>query len=442
MANKPFIWSKLIIVLLGFISLYSIFNVNKWKHHDVLVWDIAGYYAYLPATLIYHDLAHLSFYPMVDSAYRPSRDVKWHGIYEIAATGKKLDKYPMGVALFELPFFLCAHAYTLWWGGYPADGYSIPYRISVCLATVFWVLLGLVLLRRLLLRYYSEAVVFITILLIAFGTNLFNYTAFDWGMSHAFSFFLFAAFLYCTDKRYRTKSKSSLLWMGALLGWIVITRPTNIIIVLVPLLWPAEGCSSLKDKARLLKENLPALVLSFILFSAFVLLQAAYWRYITGDWLYYSYQKEGFNFLSPQIIDGLLSYRKGWFVYTPMAMVALAGFVCLYKSNRQLVLPLLSFVVVNVYIVFSWYQWHYGGSFGARALLESFVILSLPLAAFVKWLLQLKIKALQFAIVLVLSLMVLLNVFQTWQFSHGLIIPDGMNREYYWKHFFDTGSGK
>ena len=433
-----FIRSKLVILLLGFVSLVITCNVQQWKMDEALAWDIAGYYLYLPATFIYKDIGKLDWYARMDSTYHLSGDEKMFGIYDVPETGKKIDKFPAGVALFELPFFLVAHTYVLFTKSFPPDGYSYPYRLSVCITTIFWIICGLFVLRKFLLRHYSESVVALSMLLLAFGANLYAYTAFEWGMSHSFSFFLFAAFLYSTDLWCSTGRKKYMIYMALLLGWIVITRPTNIVIVLLPLLWTSEGCNTLKDKLTLIRKNIGAFILSCLLFAAVLSIQAAYWKYVTGHWIFYSYEKEGFNFLSPHIWDGLFSYRKGWFLYTPMALVIVSGFNFLYRRRRGFVLPVLSYFIVTVYIVFSWHAWAYGGSFSSRALVEGLAVLSIPLAAFTEWLLQLKQKIPRLIIAMALTLIIALNLFQTYQYSNGVILYDGMTKEHYWKHFWEA----
>src|SRR4051812_27197102 len=107
-----FIRSKLLILFFGLISFVVLLNIDDWKMKEALAWDIAGYYLYLPASFIYKDIGPLAYYPRLDSAYKLSGDDKMFGIYDIPATGRRLDKFPAGVALFELPFFLTAHAYV------------------------------------------------------------------------------------------------------------------------------------------------------------------------------------------------------------------------------------------------------------------------------------------------------------------------------------------
>src|SRR3954462_14756763 len=94
----------LIVVALFFaVSLIESFSQHRWVGGDVLKFDPSGYYLYLPATFIYHDLTELAFYPAIDERYHPSGDVKWYAIYQQPDTRKRLNKYPIGVALGELP---------------------------------------------------------------------------------------------------------------------------------------------------------------------------------------------------------------------------------------------------------------------------------------------------------------------------------------------------
>ena len=46
-----------VMILLVFISAYTIFNMKHWNKPDrIIVWDVISYYGYLPATFIYDDV--------------------------------------------------------------------------------------------------------------------------------------------------------------------------------------------------------------------------------------------------------------------------------------------------------------------------------------------------------------------------------------------------
>ena len=131
--------------------------------------------------------------------YGDPKTDNWNGVYKYENTGNYLDKYPVGVAVMALPFFLVAHAGTLilsLHSGVAPNGYTDPlYHAAQAFSGLFYGLLGLVILKKLLDKYFSAKVVYLTIILITFGTNLFHYFTYDAVFSHAYSFFLFTLFL-------------------------------------------------------------------------------------------------------------------------------------------------------------------------------------------------------------------------------------------------------
>lgn len=95
-----------------FCCIYTVFNLGKFKKHDVIAWDRAGYYLYLPALLIYDDLDELHFISHIDSTYELTQNDSKYGLVQIEQTGHLVNRYSYGVALFELSGFLIAHTYA------------------------------------------------------------------------------------------------------------------------------------------------------------------------------------------------------------------------------------------------------------------------------------------------------------------------------------------
>jgi hypothetical protein len=96
--------------------------------------------------------------------------------------------------------------------------------------------------------------------------------------------------------------------------------------------------------------------------------------------------------------------------------------------------PIILFLILNLYIVFSWWCWWYGGSFGQRSLIESYALLALPFAAFIKFISEKKwyYNIIFYAIAL---FFVWLNIFQTYQYEHHSLHWDAMTKELYFKQF-------
>jgi hypothetical protein len=159
--------------------------------------------------------------------------------------------------------------------------------------------------------------------------------------------------------------------------------------------------------------------------------QLLYWKMNTGDWIYYSYNDEGFFFNDPRIWEGLFSFRKGWLVYSPIMILSLFGMLTLfnreYAPKFKLVVPL--FLGLNLYIVFSWWCWWYGGSFGSRPMIDTMAIMSIPFAGFVAVMSNWKITKIltTFLIVAFIGL----SQFQTLQYRRGIIHWDSMSKDTY-----------
>jgi hypothetical protein len=424
--------SKRVILLFLFIFSANVF-VNK-QYNYCINWDSAGYYLYLPGLFIHHDLAYLDYYQHVDAEYQPTGSMQQYGIIRDTVTRKPFIKYPAGVAMLELPFFLSAQLYS-YCAGYPQlYGYSIPYQLAVCFASIFWAVLGLIYLRKVLRKYFNDAVVAVTLLLILFGTNLWCYSMFYLGMSHSFSFGLFCLLIFVTDRWYKTQKGKDAIIIGILMGLIVLVRPTNVVAVIIPLGWYHSSFYSIGKRLGFYLSQVRFIVAGAMAMCGIVMIQCFYWHYTTGLWLIYSYRGETFNFAHPHILDGLTSYDKGWLVYTPVAVFFIAGFIPLFKHYRQLALCILLFFVVNLYIVFSWGFWQYGGGFSARALIESYAPLSFPLAALLKWAAKQKLST-RLLLCCVFAAFILLNIFQTWQITHNILPGIWISKKTYWHVF-------
>jgi hypothetical protein len=424
-------WS--LAVILGLALLVTGINLNHKLWNDpmrVIQWDIKSYYAYLPAVLIHHDPG------MAFTRDDPEffADKVW--AVESPSGGLVL-VMSMGMAFLYLPFFLLGHL-AAWASGAPLTGYSPPYAFFLVFSGLAWLTAGLLLLRRLLLRYFSDPITALVLLLLVAGTNLLYYSTLEAPMTHVYSFALFAGFLWVTLRWHERPGVGNSLLLGLLAGLIALVRPTNVVLLLVFLLWDVGAATGPWQRVRFLFARWPLLLLMAVAALAVWLPQGIYWQYNTGQWLYYSYRDEGFFFRNPQIIDGLFSYRKGWLLYTPSMVLALAGIPLLWRHARSWLVPVSVFMVVNLYVVFSWWTWWYGGSFGQRPLIESYALLAFPLAALFTraWGMGSSLKR---ASMLVSLLLVGHSLFQTAQYHYGAIHWDAMGKKAYWASFGRPG---
>ncbi len=421
-----------ILVILVVALFVTFLNNNRkmwnWGNDgQIIEWDVKSYYAYLPATIIHNDLT-LDFTKAAPQEYIKNY---WPGT---APNGSKVIVTSMGLAFLYLPFFLIGHAWALA-GGYVADGYSVPYQIMLQFSVLFYLIIGLILLRKVLLLYFSKTATTLGLLAVVIGTNLLHYLTAEAPMSHGYSFSLYAALFYFTHKWWEKQTIGRTIIIGLLMGLISLIRPTNILVVLF---FGFYGVTSIRELGQrfvfFLKEW--QYVLIFGLCGLLVWTpQMVYWKFLTGNWFYFSYGNDaGFFFSNPHITDGLFSYRKGWFVYTPIMLFAILGLVTTYKHYRKQFFSITLFVVANVYVILSWWNWWYGGGFGQRAMIESYAFLAFPLTALIAKGISIK----RYIKVTTIALTVLLTahgLFQNFQYYYGAIHWDSMTKEAYWLQF-------
>ncbi|HWY10033.1 MAG TPA: hypothetical protein VN026_01850, partial [Bacteroidia bacterium] len=144
---------------------------------------------------------------------------------------------------------------------------------------------------------------------------------------------------------------------------------------------------------------------------------------------------EGLEIFKPHLLKVLFSFRKGWFIYTPLMIFISSGFYFLYKKNKNLFAPVLTCSLLSLYIVSSWSCWWFGSCFGNRALVASYAVLFIPLGYFVDYFLNSKLK---YFYVLVLGLFIGMNLFQSWQMREGILDTTNMSRAYYFSTFLQT----
>lgn len=356
----------------------------KWTKQGTeatISWDVSGYYAYLPATFIYRDLKQAVFLDSVIQKYQPTPDKIQGGIDP--KSGNFVFLYTAGQAVVMSPFFFIGHAWALSSDNYPADGYTRPYQVSIGMGMFLIALLGLFVLRKVLLKYFSDGTVALVLVAIVFGTNYLNYGAIDQAMTHNPLFTLYALIMWVAIRFYERPRAVTMFLMGGIAGLAALIRPTEVIILLIPLLWGVSNLTALSTRLQFFVRQWKYPLMAAVSFTLIVGIQAVYWKYVTGSWYYYSYGEFGFDFLNPHLDVYLFSYRCGWLRYTPMMMLAYIGLIPLLKRRLHLY-ALLPLILLNLYIVTAWEVWDYGGTAG-RAMVQSYPVLAFPMAALIEW---------------------------------------------------------
>lgn len=429
--------SSAVIAVLLVIMLFNMLHVKHWKEEQrVIEWDAISYYAYLPATLIYNDPS-LSF---IDGYQGEHAFIFWP---EKSPTGKYVIKTTMGLAVLWSPFFIAGHA-TAFVTGADTGGYSPPYKFFLLIATLIYLLIGLIYLRKILLRWNSDLVTALTVAAFVAATNMYWYSLFQATMAHIPGFALITAFIWYSirwhddsgEKRSITLKAWHAARLGLLLGMISLIRPTNAIIVIVFLLYGIKSWNDTRQRVKTLFLNTGYLFIMAAAVVAVWLPQMAYWKEMTGQWLFFSYgSDERFFFADPAIIKGLFGFRKGLFIYTPLLIFAFAGIVTLWKSGSPLFAAIAVFVPLNIYLILSWWCWWYGGGFGQRAFIDSYALMAVSTAALLTAGFSSGRKWAKGAVTISFMLLFTLGIFNNQQYYHGAIHWDSMTRRAYFNSF-------
>lgn len=419
-------FSLFTLLIIGFVWGYVIFHAKNWESNHVINHDVIIYYEYLPAAIVFNDLS----FEFIKDFPQDFNGTIWLNDKEKETS--KVPKFTMGMAFMYLPFFLIGHLLAHIFD-YTAYGYSLPYFILICISSWFYAFLGLFYLRKILLKHYNDVVVGFTLISIAFATNLFYYVTQETAMSHAYSFCLFSVFIWKTISWHNQKTFKTAITLGLLMGLITLIRPTNVLLAFVFILYNVTSFKLLKDKVALFLQYKNQIFTIIICTIIIWIPQFVFWKSLTGHWFFNSYGKEGFYFSNPKILDGLFSYRKGWLVYTPLMLFAILGITFLFKERNKWAVPILFFLILNVYVVFSWWCWWYGGSFGSRPMIDSYALLAIPLASFFSYF-DKKTSYLRSVSLFIIFLTVVLNLFQTLQ-TKSCLHYDGMTKEAYWSNF-------
>jgi len=402
-------------------------------------YDVFGYYMYLPLQFKYHDITIQNYDTIkhVLNEYHASETfyqaVKWDN-------GNWVMRYPIGLSVLFSPFYFIAD-FIVSFTSYPPDGFSRPYQLSVLYGCLFYTIVGLYFIKKIVTHFFSDKISGLALICLGLGTNYFFNTSIhgNGAMSHNILFSLYTLVLYLTIQWHQSVSWKHIFMLAIVIGLAAICRASEIICVIIPVFYGVVSLRSLKEKISLLiKYRGQILFFIGIIFSIGVI-QLAYWKFASGRFIINPYGSgnpgEGFELLHPNILKLLFSFRKGWFIYTPMAVFIVIGFWYLFKKNRDLFAPIFIYFLINLYVVSSWSCWWYGSCFGNRALIPSYAILVIPLGYFLEA--GLKSKS-RFLILAIVPVFVLLNLFQSWQARTGIVDATNMSRPYYFSIFLQT----
>jgi len=435
-SNSDSSLSKIVVALICVALLcigYIHFPLN------ILCWDVFGYYLYLPLTFIYHDLG-LSDRSIIDTIIQQYHSTgSFYQSFQ-SPTGDWVMRYPIGLSIMYSPFFFIGHLYALV-SDYPADGFSMPYQYAIWWGSMLFAFTGIIVLRKVLQKFFQDKIVAVLLIVLTLGTNYTLHTSIhgQGAMPHDYLFTLYSFILWFTIRWHETYKIKYALLLALVCGLAMLSRPSEIVALLIPIFWGVYDKQTIYHKINLIKEKKNQLIAFAIVLTALGFIQFTYWKIYTGSFLFDSYYNpgEGLDLFPPHTIDSLFSFRNGWLIYTPVMIFALIGFVFLYKKDKGLFAPFFIFFILNLWIVTSWTIWWNGPSFGQRYLIASYPTLAIPLGFFLTTIFEKK-KLYKYSLGIILGFLICLNIFQSWQMASGILPTPRMTKAAYFAAFGET----
>ncbi|MCH2229373.1 MAG: hypothetical protein MK105_03425 [Crocinitomicaceae bacterium] len=417
--------TKITGIIIFLVVAITQLNQAKWQDpNGVITGDVRGYYAYLPALFINNDLKLQDLSP-----YNQDKSTEiW---FSKAKDGTKFIKFTCGMAIIYSPFFAAGHAYALN-SKYDANGFSAPYKVALSVASLVYLIISLIFITKVLRLYFTEITTSLTLFIIFLGSNYFHYVTGSMTYSHGFSFALISVFMYATIKWLAFQKFKWAIIIGLTAGLIILIRPIDVLFVLFIPLVHVSSLSDLRQRL-ILFWNTKRQILIMIFFAFLMILpQLLYFKYISGSFIFYSYDDESFFFLQPKLIDAFFSYRNGWLLYSPLMIFAVIGLLINKLTKRFRIYTLIVFTLYS-FVVVSWWCWWYVG-IGNRAFINLYPLLAISMAGFITWVAN-RNRKIKFTFGVIVLFGILLNIKQNAQANKGAIHWDSMTKAAYWDSF-------
>jgi hypothetical protein len=293
-------------------------------------------------------------------------------------TGRRINFATVGCAILWAPFYAVGDAVARA-SGAPADGFSTPYVAAVAYGSAVYGFLAVVLAmlgaRQLGLNAFPGA------LAVWLGTPLLFYMYVAPPFSHAGSAFTVALFTYVWLRVRGTWSTRGLAALGAAAALMAMVREQDAFFAFGAAfdfgLWVAGHGRGIGQR---LKARAQGLAVGAAVFALVYLPQIATYLALNGHFGPHASVGRKMNWVSPHGLQVLFSTEHGFFVWTPMALIALAGLLVLpatsgrrdrglsagFDPGTQAGACLILMVLLQVYVAGSVESWTVAGAFGQR----------------------------------------------------------------------------
>jgi hypothetical protein len=264
--------------------------------------------------------------------------------------------------------------------GSSPPGYSAADIKAVCVASMLYGVLGLLLAHDACRRFASARAAFWSTVMIWLGSNLLFYMYVTPPMSHAGSFFVSALLLWAWLRAAREPRAA--VKLGLLGGLLASVRWQDALFMLTPVSAPIVD-GSIRQRGGVRRWLTSSSLMGAGFCVAFLPQLLVWWR-LNGSLGPYGMMSPGesrFSFAAPHFLGVLFSPFHGLFVWTPILLPAFIGLGVMAAADgrgRAIAIG----VAAQLYLI-SGYAVAFGHGFGQRLFVSSLPAMALGLAVFI-----------------------------------------------------------
>ena len=342
------------------------------------------YFAYLRSLAFDRDVDFTNDYRMLglgDKTY----------LFQPTKTGHAESAWTIGPAIVWSPFFAAGHlvATRLHAKGLDVstDGTSYPYRQAVCVASLFYGLLGCWFAYRLARLFFPAPLAASAVMFTVAGSFMAWYLVKEPSMTHASSMASVAGFLWMWAATRERRTLRSWALLGLLAGFMALIRWQNVLFALLP------GLDALQVLARgrragdtrAFRDTLTGSTAFLACMIVGFLPQMLAWQAIYGSLIARSPVGPQVRWTDPHLVDILWSARNGLFSTAPVLYLGAIGLVAFAFARPAAGVPMVAAVAVMIYFNACIQDWWGSAGFGGRRFDGVIPIFGIGLAAFIDY---------------------------------------------------------
>jgi hypothetical protein len=340
------------------------------------------YFAYLRSLTFDRDVNFMNDYRLLGLGD------KTH-LFQPTRTGHAESAWTIGPAIAWSPFFAAGHvvATRLRAKGLDVatDGTSFPYRQAVCVASLFYGLLGCWFAYRFALLFFPSTLAAPAVFLTVCGSFMAWYLVKEPSMTHASSMASVAGFIWMWAATLESRSLRSWALLGLLAGLMALIRWQNVLFALLPgidaLMLLVRGRRD--GDSRTLRDASIGSAVFLVCLAIGFLPQMLAWKSIYGSFIARSPVGPQVRWTDPHLVDILWSARNGLFSTTPILYLGAIGLVIFAAARPAVGVPALLSIAVMVYFNACIQDWWGSAGFGGRRFDGTIPLFALGLAALV-----------------------------------------------------------